>query len=52
MVYVIASLGLPTIACMVHAFTKDDHESVRGGLYFLGIVVLLGLVLLPIIGFD
>ncbi len=52
MVYIVASLGLPTVACMVHAYVKDDHESLRGGVVFLGLVVLVGLALLPLIGVD
>ena len=52
MVYIIASLGIPTVACMVHAHVKGDPESVRGGVVFLGLVLLLGIVLLPVIGVD
>ena len=52
MVYIIASLGIPTLACMVHAHLKEDRESVRGGVVFLGLVVLIGIVLVPIIGVD
>lgn len=52
MVYVIASLGIPTVACMVHAYFKGDRESLRGGGVFLGLVVVVGLLLLPVIGVD
>jgi hypothetical protein len=52
MVYVIAALGLPTIGCLIHAATHDDKESVRGGLVFLGLTMLVGLLLLPFIGID
>jgi hypothetical protein len=52
MVYVIASLAIPTLACMVHAYVKGDRESLRGGVVFLGLVVLAGVLLLPVIGVD
>jgi hypothetical protein len=52
MVYVIAALGLPTLACMVHAKKSNDDPSFRGGLVMLGAIVVLGLVLLPVIGVD
>jgi hypothetical protein len=52
MVYVLAAIGLPTIACMIHAFFNEDKEAVRGGFVLLGLTLAFGVLLLPVIGID
>lgn len=52
MVYVISALGIPTIACMVHARVQGDERAFRGGFVFLGVVAVLGLIALAVAGVD
>jgi hypothetical protein len=52
MLYVLAAIGLPTLACMVHAFFTEDREAVRGGFVLLGLTMGFCVLVLPVIGLD
>jgi hypothetical protein len=51
-IYVLTGLGIPTLACMLHARLQDDGDSFQGGLVFLGVTVLLAIAAFPLLGFD